>query len=83
MRPRLPRRRAKPNRALLKDISEKTGGQVVEPKDLESFLAKLPERTQMNTINQQIPVWHKPTLFLLVLICLVAEWFLRRWKGLP
>ncbi len=72
-----------PNRALLKDIAEKTGGQVIEPGDLETFLAKLPERAQMNTINQQIPIWHEPTLFLLVLICLVAEWFLRRWKGLP
>ncbi len=72
-----------PNRALLKDVAEKTGGQVIEPIELETFLSKLPEHTQMNTINQQIPVWHEPTLFLLVLICFVTEWFLRRWKGLP
>jgi len=72
-----------PNRALLEDIAQKTGGQVVEPKDLEAFLGKLTERTQMNTINQQVPIWHQPTFFLLVLICFVTEWFLRRWKGLP
>jgi hypothetical protein len=29
------------------------------------------------------PAWHTPALFGFALACLVAEWGLRRWKGLP
>ena len=29
------------------------------------------------------PVWHQPWVFLLAILCLTAEWGLRRWKGLP
>jgi hypothetical protein len=28
-------------------------------------------------------VWHQPWVFLLAILCLTAEWGLRRWKGLP
>ena len=72
-----------PNRPLLESIAEKTGGKVIEPDNLEAFLKTLPQITQLNTVNIHTPVWHRPTLFLLVLACFVAEWFLRRWKGLP
>jgi hypothetical protein len=29
------------------------------------------------------PLWHKPVVFLLVLGCFLAEWGIRRWKGMP
>jgi hypothetical protein len=29
------------------------------------------------------PLWHRPTVFLFALGCLLAEWGLRRRRGLP
>jgi len=29
------------------------------------------------------PLWHKPVVLLFALGCLVAEWGIRRWKGMP
>ena len=29
------------------------------------------------------PLWHHPAIFLLVIGCLIGEWGLRRWRGLP
>ena len=29
------------------------------------------------------PFWHTPGMFALALACFLAEWGLRRWKGMP
>jgi hypothetical protein len=29
------------------------------------------------------PAWHTPVVFALAVLCLAAEWGLRRWRGLP
>jgi len=76
-------RSLKPNRALLQSLAKKTGGELVPLADLEKFVRKLPERRSpvMETWSQ--PLWHKPLVLLFALACFVAEWGLRRWKGMP
>jgi hypothetical protein len=37
----------------------------------------------MVTETKVHPWWHGPFGFLAALGCLIAEWGLRRWKGLP
>jgi hypothetical protein len=34
----------------------------------------------MQTITQ--PLWHTAWVFALAVACLIAEWALRRWRGL-
>ena len=34
------------------------------------------------TENWLRPLWHTPTMFLFALCCFIAEWGLRRWKGM-
>jgi hypothetical protein len=29
------------------------------------------------------PVWHTPAMFAFALACLLTEWGVRRWKGMP
>jgi len=29
------------------------------------------------------PAWHTPWVFALAVACLLAEWGLRRWRGMP
>jgi uncharacterized membrane protein len=71
------------NRELLARIAERTGGEVVAADDIDSFVDSLPTRAAEITEPYVMPLWHRPGVFLLAIACLVAEWGLRRWKGLP
>lgn len=76
-------RSLKPNRALLESIAKQTGGEMVAMADLERFARSLPNRKAPITENASIPLWHTPVMFLFALACFIAEWGVRRWKGLP
>jgi len=72
-----------PNVALLEEIARKTGGEVVPAERLEAFVRTLPSRKAPEMETWTRPIWHTPLMFLVALGCLVSEWGLRRWKGLP
>ena len=76
-------RSLKPNVALLKAIARRTGGEVIDVNNLEKFVRELPERHAPITETWSYPLWHKSVVFLFVLGCFIAEWGIRRWKGLP
>jgi uncharacterized membrane protein len=75
-------RSLKPNRALLQNLAQRTGGEVVALADLEKFVRKLPERRSPVMETWSYPLWHTPAVLLFALACFVAEWGLRRWKGM-
>jgi uncharacterized membrane protein len=76
-------RELRPNKELLRRIAAATGGQVVNASELDAFVTTLPTRHAQVTEPYVRPVWHQPWVFLLAILCLTAEWGLRRWKGLP
>ncbi|MEX2141064.1 MAG: glutamine amidotransferase [Pirellulales bacterium] len=76
-------RELRANREVLQRIADRTGGEVVAAKDLDRFVETLPTRAAEITEPYVMPLWHRPGVFLLAIACLVAEWGLRRWKGLP
>ncbi|MFG0334428.1 MAG: hypothetical protein ACF8TS_13775 [Maioricimonas sp. JB049] len=71
------------NRTLMSELARRSGGEVLEPSELESFVQTLPTRRVPVTESWTSPLWHNPWILLLVLGCLAGEWGLRRWKGLP
>jgi uncharacterized membrane protein len=71
------------NRVLLERIAKDTGGEVLRPNGLESFVSSLPNRKIPIKETWTHPIWHRSELFLAALLCLVGEWALRRWKGMP
>jgi uncharacterized membrane protein len=71
------------NRPLLERLAKESGGEVIELKGLNSFVSGLPNRKIPLTESWTYPLWHQWQVFLLALVCLVGEWGLRRWKGLP
>jgi hypothetical protein len=75
-------RSLKPNRALLEAIAQKTGGEIIAANKLEEFAKSLPHRQVPITENWSYPLWHQASVFLFALACFLAEWGLRRWKGL-
>ncbi|MDA1053986.1 MAG: glutamine amidotransferase [Planctomycetota bacterium] len=72
-----------PDRKLLEDLAAKTGGEVIELEDLNSFVDSLPNRKIPITEPWVYPLWHQWTVFAFAMSCLVGEWGLRRWNGLP
>jgi uncharacterized membrane protein len=76
-------RSLKPNRALLQNLAQRTGGEVVALSDLEKFVRRLPERRSPVMEAWSYPLWHQPWVLLFALGCFVAEWGIRRWKGMP
>lgn len=76
-------RRLAPNKELLQRIAKETGGEVIAADRLERFVRDLPNRRIPITEPLIEPIWHKWTVFLLAITCLVGEWGIRRWKGMP
>jgi hypothetical protein len=72
-----------PNVALLEDLARKTGGEVIAAADLAAFAKRLPQLRAPVMETWSYPAWHTPLLFAFALACLLAEWGLRRWKGMP
>ena len=77
----------KANRPLLEKIARGTGGRVVEIDELDEFARRLPRRDVPIMEVWTRPLWDLPgilpAVFLFVLACFVAEWAIRRWRGLP
>ena len=75
------------NRPLLEKIARQTGGRLVELDELDRFARDLPKREAPISEAWVRPLWDLPgvvpVVFLFALGCFVAEWALRRWKGLP
>lgn len=71
------------NTALLERLATATGGQMVSLDDLDRFAAKVPQQKAPVTETWSYPIWHRWSIVLIAMTCLVGEWGLRRWKGLP
>jgi len=71
-----------PNQAFLKNLAEKTKGEVVDGTRLDSFVSSLSTRTAPIVEPWTSPLWHQPVYFLVAIAFLMAEWGLRRVNGL-
>jgi uncharacterized membrane protein len=76
-------RSLKPNRAYLEALAKRTGGQVLTLDELRDFVRQLPQRHAPIMESWSKPLWQEPAVYLFALGCFVAEWGIRRWKGLP
>jgi uncharacterized membrane protein len=64
-------------------IAAASGGKIIELDELNDFCNSIPVNSSMATEVQVTPWWHNWLLFVSAIGCLVTEWGLRRWKGLP
>jgi uncharacterized membrane protein len=72
-----------PNTVLLQGIAGRTGGEIIPASKLGEFARNLPKRHAPTMEPWTTPAWHTPSLFGFTLACFIAEWGLRRWKGMP
>lgn len=71
------------NRDLLQRIADSTGGELIEADALDDFVTSLPSRKVPVTQTWVYPIWHRPWVMFVAILCLCGEWGLRRWKGMP
>jgi hypothetical protein len=70
------------NRALLEQIAQMTGGQVIPPTAIDEVLELVAFEPQVNEVIQRKPLWNRWSSMLIVLGCLFSEWIVRKGKGL-
>ncbi|HEY1068278.1 MAG TPA: glutamine amidotransferase [Pirellulales bacterium] len=76
-------RRLAGDRALLERIAQDTQGEVVSLASLDAFVSGLPNRKIPHVETWSYPLWHQWSVLTIAFACLLGEWGLRRWKGLP
>ncbi len=70
------------NPAFMQTLAARTGGRVVELGKLDAFVRDLPRLNAPVAETRIRPLWDSWLVFLLALLCFVAEWTLRRWRGM-
>jgi hypothetical protein len=73
----------RPNVELLERLAAETGGEVLKANELNSFVSSLPNRKLPVTEPWIFPLWHRWLILIGLLTCLIGEWGIRRWRGLP
>lgn len=71
------------DRPLLETLATNSGGEVIQPATLDQFAESLATRKAPITQMKVVPIWHHWIVLVAAIALLVAEWGLRRWKGLP
>jgi len=74
--------RLNPNRELLQALARQTGGAMLELDQLDQLADTLQRNPSPIMETRSAPIWHRQWFFLAALGCLLAEWALRRRKGL-
>jgi len=76
-------RRLAPDLELLRDLARRTGGALVDARDLDELVADLARSEVPITDRELDPLWHRWWMLVLALACLCTEWGVRRVQGLP
>ncbi|MEM0968904.1 MAG: hypothetical protein AAGJ31_06115, partial [Verrucomicrobiota bacterium] len=67
--------------ALLEELANRTGGEVVALADLGEWTKTLPQKKAPVQEMRITPLWHQAWIFVVICALLAAEWGLRRWGG--
>ena len=70
-----------PDRAAMEVLAQKTGGELIEADNVDVLSQKLRSLPNLVMEVNIRPLWHTGAVFGLAVLCLLAEWFLRRRGG--
>jgi hypothetical protein len=70
------------NRALLEQVAQLTGGQVIPPTAIGEVLELVSFTPDVVSKVERTPLWNRWSSLLIVLGCLFTEWVVRKSKGL-
>ena len=64
------------------EIAKASGGKVIATRDLAAWIDKIPAPEMSRVVAREMDLWDTPLLYLLLLVFLGIEWFLRRRENL-
>jgi hypothetical protein len=64
------------------EIAKASGGKVIATRDLADWIDKIPAPEMSRVVAREMDLWDTPLLYLLLLLFLGTEWFLRRRENL-
>ena len=70
------------NRALLEQVAQMTGGQVIPPTAIGEVLELVSFTPEVIENVERTPLWNRWSNLFIVLGCLFTEWVVRKAKGL-
>lgn len=69
---------------LLRMIASRTGGRFAKPgDDLAALAGQIPDRSVQIPDDIEEPLWDKPLMVVLFAVLIIAEWIVRKTRGLP
>jgi uncharacterized membrane protein len=71
------------NPGFLKRLAAHTGGQFVTLDDLDQLAEKIPWTDSAHARLDRFPLWHRPPFYVVIVLLLCFEWYLRRTQGEP
>jgi hypothetical protein len=71
------------NAELLKELSARTEGEVIKLSDVDELAKTLEKKSVPVMETKRRPLWHSPWVLILALACFMAEWGIKRLRGLP
>ena len=74
---------ARYNSDFLKRLSAHTGGKFIELDALGELAEQIPYTDQAHARLDRFPLWHFPPFYILLVLLLGFEWYLRRKRGEP
>lgn len=74
---------ARYNPDFLKRMSGHTGGKFIELDALDELAEQIPYTDQAHARLDRFPLWHFPPFYILLVLLLGLEWYLRRKRGEP
>ena len=74
---------ARYNPDFLKRLSAHTGGKFIELDALDELAEQIPYTDQAHARLDRFPLWHFPPFYIVLVLLLGLEWYLRRKRGEP
>ncbi|MDP6039517.1 MAG: glutamine amidotransferase, partial [Candidatus Latescibacteria bacterium] len=71
------------NPDFLKRLASHTGGQFLTLNELDQLAEKIPWTDSAHARLDRFPLWHRPPFYVVIVLLLCAEWYLRRTQGEP
>ncbi len=70
------------NDALLRSLAEVSGGRILPAEEIAEWGGDLSLESRIRRIREEREIWNHPAVFVVLLLFLSAEWFLRKRWGL-
>ncbi len=70
------------NKKLLVQLAEQTGGAYYLPAQMDSLQRLFETQPKEERVVRDVDLWYRPFLLLLILTAIVAEWIIRKIRGL-